>query len=508
MSGNKRTKYYYVSALREAYHDGKLDASQVERLKAIGFDFIGYAFDATRDSLAAQYPSIAEQWDIERNGDTTPSDVRPLSTRAAWWRCPSCDRPYKLAIRSKVISNSGCPYCGYGGVRAKIAIPVIRLDTLETYPSMKSAEREIGYSITNAITASIADRKGIVWCYLIDYEMGRVPHIKKRNRFESVICLETGQRFETQKQAELAFGFSLGSISRVLDTDRAVKGYHFVTESNYSEAKTAAARAMATQDKVVCLETGKRYRTYADAARDLGITSSNVEWAVKHDSHYTKGYHLMDGTEYSALSRDEIETILKNKNKLAVVCVETGEVYESISAAAKTYVESRQPTARSRIGRCCRNPYSVFDEKHWCYLEDLQSRKDNADRYVRTDRSAVRCIETGREYKSLADAARDTGIGANSIRLVANGERNRAGGFTWEYVNAVTGKRIRKGQTQPSARAVRCVETGVLYSSLNPAARGVGLKNGNSIKRAIKRCGTAAGYHWKYVDDENGQSCP
>ena len=506
MSNNKRTKYYYVNSLRKYYQEGRLDASQVERLKAIGFDFNGWTFDTAKDSLAAQYPAIAKQWDMERNGDKTPSDVRPLSTKAVWWRCPACDRPYKLQIRSKVINNGGCPYCGYDGTRAKVSLPVIRLDTLKSYPSIRSAEREVGYGITNAIANSIPDKKGVTWCYLIDYELGKIPHFAKRNRFESVICLETGQRFETQKQAELEFGISRGSISRVLDTDRTVKGYHWVTENNYDEIKAAAAKAVQSPYKVICLETGTQYQTYADAARDFGISSGNIQQAVKRDSHYTTGYHFVDCVEYSALSREEIKDILKNNSNRAVACVETGTRYESITAASKAYPEGRQPTARSRIGACCRDPYSVFDDKHWCYLEDLQLRKDNADKYSYAVKTAVRCIETGKEYESLAAASRDTGICANSIRLVAKGMRRKAGGFTWEYVSAAPNKRCHTGGSQPSAKKVRCIETGTLFISLNDAARAVGLKNGNSIRRAIDRCGTAGNYHWKYANENKADA--
>lgn len=103
MSDAKRTKNYIVFKLRKSYREGKLDTSQVARLKAIGFDFEGAVFNASKDSLAVQYPAIAEEWDKERNGKQTPWKVRPLATEKAWWRCPHCDRPYRLAIRSKVI---------------------------------------------------------------------------------------------------------------------------------------------------------------------------------------------------------------------------------------------------------------------------------------------------------------------------------------------------------------------------------------------------------------------
>lgn len=84
MSDAKRTKNYIVFKLRKNYREGKLDTSQVARLKAIGFDFDGAVFNASKDSLAVQYPAIAEEWDKERNGKQTPWKVRPLATEKVW----------------------------------------------------------------------------------------------------------------------------------------------------------------------------------------------------------------------------------------------------------------------------------------------------------------------------------------------------------------------------------------------------------------------------------------
>lgn len=432
MSDAKRTKNYIVLKLRKNYREGKLDTSQVARLKAIGFDFDGAVFNASKDSLAVQYPAIAEEWDKERNGEQTPWKVRPLATKKAWWRCPHCDRPYRLAIRSKVISNSGCPYCGYGGERAQVSLPVIRLDTLKSYPSIANAQREIGYSLKTAIDKSKLDRNGIAWCYLIDYELGRIPDFTKGNQVTPVICLETGKRFETQSQAEIELGISRGSICRALNTGKTAKGYHWIRESEYSEEKAAAARAESAPYRVVCLETGTRYKTYADAGRDLGVEEGNIQQAVKRKSHYARGYHFVNSDEYSTLAKGEIENILK-----------------------------------------------------W----DGRSR-------------TVVCVETGKMYESIADASRDTGINNNSIRAVARGNRHKAGGYTWEYVNPVPDKHGNRGCNQPSAKKVRCAETGNQFVSLSDAARAVGLRNGNSIRRAIDRGGTAGGYHWEYLDEK------
>lgn len=105
-------------------------------------------------------------------------------------------------------------------------------------------------------------------------------------------------------------------------------------------------------------------------------------------------------------------------------------------------------------------------------------------------------------YESIADASRDTGINHNSIRSVARGDRHKAGGYTWEYVNPAPDKRDNRGCNQPTAKKVRCAETGNQFVSLSDAARAVGLRNGASVRRAIDRGGTAGGYHWEYLDEK------
>lgn len=366
--------------------------------------------------------------------------------------------------------------------------------------SRQSAEREVGYSLGTALAKSKIDRNGIAWCYLIDYELDRIPHFTKGNQFGAVICLETGQRFETQKQAETELGISRGSICRAMNTGKTAKGYHWIRESEYSEGKAAAVRTEDAPYRVICLETGTRYKTYVDAERDLDVKANNIMQAVKSESHYAGGYHFVNSAEYSTLSRKEIEHILKKGgSSRAVVCVETGKRYESVKAASREYGD-RQESARSGIGLCCKNPYRTFDGKHWCYPDDLESRIDNAEKYTVPRKTAVQCLETGKMYESIADASRDTGIKNTSIRAVARGDRHKAGGYTWKYVNPASDKHGNKGRNQPSARKVRCVETGNQFNSLSAAARAVSLREGTVIRRAIERDGTAGGYHWEYAD--------
>lgn len=210
MSDAKRTKNYIVHKLRKNYREGKLDTSQVARLKAIGFNFDGAVFNASKDSLAVQYPAIAEEWDKERNGEQTPWKVRPLATKKAWWRCPHCDRPYRLAIRSKVISNSGCP------------------DTGINYNSIGSVARG------NRHKAG-----GYTWEYVNPAPDKRDNRGCNQPTAKKVRCAETGNQFVSLSDAARAVGLRNGnSIRRAIDRGGTAGGYHWEYLDEKKEVST------------------------------------------------------------------------------------------------------------------------------------------------------------------------------------------------------------------------------------------------------------------------------
>ena len=60
-----------------------------------------------------------------------------------------------------------------------------------------------------------------------------------------------------------------------------------------------------------------------------------------------------------------------------------------------------------------------------------------------------------------------------------------------------------KGKTPSNIKAVICVETGTLYSSITEAAESIGLTKwaiSNAVRGVQK---TAGGYHWKYVEEQS-----
>ena len=52
---------------------------------------------------------VANQWNYERNGSLSPTEIMPNSTLKAWWRCNK-GHEWLAVIESRNKGN-GCPYC-------------------------------------------------------------------------------------------------------------------------------------------------------------------------------------------------------------------------------------------------------------------------------------------------------------------------------------------------------------------------------------------------------------
>ncbi|WCK57429.1 zinc-ribbon domain-containing protein (plasmid) [Aneurinibacillus sp. Ricciae_BoGa-3] len=67
--------------------------------------------DANR--LSMTHPVIAQEWDMERNGDLTPDDVSYASNKEVYWKCKNkdCNHSWKTRIDSRTVAKKGCPVC-------------------------------------------------------------------------------------------------------------------------------------------------------------------------------------------------------------------------------------------------------------------------------------------------------------------------------------------------------------------------------------------------------------
>lgn len=110
------------------------------------------------------------------------------------------------------------------------------------------------------------------------------------------------------------------------------------------------------------------------------------------------------------------------RRKREIICFETGERFASVTDAASA-IGAARPLVSSALKRhgACRGFYFYYaDEPE---PDDLLPSK----RGIR-----VRCVETGVVYKTITQAAKETGASQAGIRGAASG---MAGGYHWEYAD-------------------------------------------------------------------------
>ena len=61
------------------------------------------------NDLQTVNPTLAKEWDYEKNNDLTPMEVLPNSEKKVWWKC---DKGHEWqAIIGNRNKGQGCPYC-------------------------------------------------------------------------------------------------------------------------------------------------------------------------------------------------------------------------------------------------------------------------------------------------------------------------------------------------------------------------------------------------------------
>lgn len=132
---------------------------------------------------------------------------------------------------------------------------------------------------------------------------------------------------------------------------------------------------------------------------------------------------------------------------------------------------------------------------------------------------AVRCIETGEEFRSMTAASIKLDLMISKIGAICKGRRDTTGGLSFEYLDpekraegiAKRAKR-RDKETSKNKRSlsgkrgavkrfkkVKCVETGIIFDSIAEAARVMNIWRPNIIKNLQGKHKSVQGYTFELI---------
>ena len=214
---------------------------------------------------------------------------------------------------------------------------------------------------------------------------------------------------------------------------------------------------------VVCVETGDRFSTVAEAANWAGLSTYNSisnccrginVYAGKHPvTHKKLRWRYCDeveGAEFILPLKEFKESNSKkikiDKNK-KVICLNTGEVFGNIEEAMNWCGVALSSCIRNvcigRITTSGKHPITK-ERLKWRYVNELGEVEDvlelgrNIDYY--TNRKKIICLNTSEIFNSAAEVNEKYGIDSSSVTKCCKGKRSSAGKLShtgeklqWQY---------------------------------------------------------------------------
>ena len=290
------------------------------------------------NDLKTVCPAVAKEWNYEKNGNLKPEDVVAGSGKKAWWKCPECGYEWQAEVYNRAQLKTKCPKCSKGRKRA-----VQNIETGEYFKTIKRATQAIGAKSSSSIIAALHDKKktagGYHWRYVFpqnehrDQRLTNKEALRKRNKekisntkaflkraylngdlseqqirrlnriglFElkrtktkPVICIETGEHYESLKAAARSMGLrNSSSITAAIKNKTKAAGYHWVYEGDPIPDSWAKPKFRS----VINIEKKKLYPSLEEAAGDVNLKSSvSIIQAIQRDKT-AGGYHWRYATD-------------------------------------------------------------------------------------------------------------------------------------------------------------------------------------------------------------------
>lgn len=121
-----------------------------------------------------------------------------------------------------------------------------------------------------------------------------------------------------------------------------------------------------------------------------------------------------------------------------VVCINTGEVFDTMNDACIKYNISHKC-----IYDCIKGKQHIAGGCCWAYYDDYIKDPDKYNKLKYDDNyigheckpKKILCVEAGVIYNSITDAANSVGVDRSTISKVCRGKRKTTGGYHWQYID-------------------------------------------------------------------------
>lgn len=278
-----------------------------------------------------------------------------------------------------ICSEADKPEPCRGGDNA-MAVSVVYLETRQVFRAMQEAAEHMGIERDTIGRCCLRSNHTSLyghWMYYEDYikepEENIQKYLKTHINRKAVVCLETEDVYKGITEAGNKLGIRRGNVLNCCErrrrtvTDGKGNEYHFMYLEEYEKATPEEIDEYINGTwirQIIKLGTMEVFKDKKECAKKCGIDRKSV---YNHCNFKVKNPQFMYYDEYIKLPKEEIEKLiirdLKGKKPpVSVKCVESNEIFKSISSASKKYGLSK-----SSIVNCCKGKQQTAGGFHWQY---------------------------------------------------------------------------------------------------------------------------------------------
>lgn len=224
----------------------------------------------------------------------------------------------------------------------------------------------------------------------------------------------------------------------------------------------------------------------------------------KYDCIIPKGYNKSKGGEYGALGvhpSDETRKKLSEAHKGYQPSLETRRKLSESNKGRHVSAETRRKIGESFKRTYHNNPElrKKLSEVRKGIHPSPESCRKNSEAHKGANNWNYGKHQSAETRQKISESLKGRHLSIETRQKISEAEKGVNNYNYGKHLSAETRRKIGEA----NAKAVICVETGILYSSCTEAAKSIGV-----VKSAIGnvlhgRRKTAGGYHWKYAEDNH-----
>lgn len=213
------------------------------------------------------------------------------------------------------------------------------------------------------------------------------------------------------------------------------------------------------------------------------------------------GYNISLGGDLTTtgykFTKEQKENLSKAKFR-PIYCIEDDKYYYTKREINEKKIQGCYKSASGE-----RNTYLG---KHYIYIDEIDKYKNGKIILKDNGRKKVICLETKKIYNSINEASKDTNCRENCISGCCNNKLKSTNKLHWQYYdeNFDVKKcdeiiKSKKNKSNPLARKVQCIETGIIYENSHIAYKLTGISH---ILECCKHQRKTAGeLHWEFLNE-------